>query len=448
MRRVVLFLAFSLVISSNAFAVSVNAIIKSIKFNGKEYVITGHVSINGANQGGLPERDTVIIFMDVLGKGGGKFPVMPDSYSIANGKYIAGKRLLSKQEAEGVNCKTYVLWKWNAEAGAWHKGASELNGRFHYDASKVPSHYEKDFKIGIDRKFASNFIRIRVHHEHIIGGPFANWPGFIFKHQVLYQGLLKNISMSKVNKGSYSNSYTSGSGVPPKGGGFNNPIAIKYKKRLKEIIRRHRIKVLKVKTRNGKTREIISKDGHITIKDKTKYYGGKAIGWVAGKIPGVKYVSNKVQDKANTLTGLDKVKQTRMDLGVNRTEADLYNKMCVFPEREKRFATALNFIKSHLSPLTTPISYVIDGAGKATKVLVAKSYEVEYKEVINRIKKNNGNIGVVKKDIENDGYISYSTDAFGHNISDIASRNSRGEYKDPVKRMYLYIKLAKMRGDL
>ncbi len=459
------------------FAQEVNATIKSIEFDGKEYIIKGHVVITGVNKGGLPERDTVFIFMDVLQGENGVYPVMPDTYSIANGKYVAGGKLLTDAEANGTNCKTYSLWKWAAEVNAWQKGASEgSDGRFHYDASKVPSTYENDFEVKIDKQFMDSPVRIRAHLEHIIGGPFAAWPGFIFKHQVLYQGILKKISgidagnnddakskaeaiVNSETPDSVANSAKNKDAERKKKGMhiFNNrkkpvknPLAQKYRNRINQIIDKHKLSVVKVKKGDSTTKQKITHDeNNLSFWDKVKYYGSKLIGMGAGKVPGVKYVSNKVEDKAVSMSGLDNVKKTQLDLGVDRTAADLYNSMSVYPEREKKYATVINIVKTLSSSAAKGVTSIIDGAGKSVKKKTAIYYEKEYKKAISLVKQNGGNVDLVKRDIENDGVIDSEYDpTTSASVSDIVSNGSKGDFKDPVKRFKYYVEVAKKRGDL
>ena len=169
----------------------------------------------------------------------------------------------------------------------------------------------------------------------------------------------------------------------------------------------------------------------------------------AGKVPAVKYVSNKVEDKAVSMSGLDNVKKTQLDLGVDRTAADLYNSMSVYPEREKKYATVINIIKTLSSSAAKGVTSIIDGAGKSVKKKTAIYYEKEYKKAIGLVKQNGGNIDLVKKDIENDGVIDSEYDpTTSASVSDIVSNGSKGDFKDPVKRFKYYIEVAKKRGDL
>ena len=457
-------------------AQSVNVTINSIEFDGNEYIIKGHIVIADANKGGLPERDIVIIFMDVLQGKNGTYPIMPDTYSIANGGYVADGKLLTDAEANGINCKTYSLWKWTAEINAWQKGASELNGSFHYDASKVPSTYKNDFEIKISKQFMDKSVRIRTHLEHIIGGPFAAWPGFIFKHQILYQGVLKKIS--GIDAGSNVNAKSKAEAVvdsePPesvansakykdaerKKNGmhiFNgrkkpvkNLLAQKYRDRINQIINKHKLSIEKIKKVDSTTKQkILHNKNNLSFWDKVKYYGSKLIGMGAGKVPGVKFVSNKVEDKAISVSGLDNVKKTQLDLGVDKTAADLYNSMSVYPEREKKYATVINIVKTLSSGGAKVAISIIDGAGKSVKKKTAIYYEKEYKAAIKSIKQNGGNVELTEKDIKNDGVIDSEYDpTTGAYISNIVSNGSKGDFKDPVKRFKYYVEIAKKRGDL
>jgi len=460
----------------SVFAQNVNVTINSVEFNGKEYTIKGHVKITDANKGGLPERDTVIIFMDVLQDKNGIYPVMPDTYSIANGGYVANGKLLTDAEVNGTDCKTYSLWKWTAEVNAWQKGAGELNGSFHYDASKVPSTYENDFEIKVSKEFIDKSVRIRAHLEHIIGGPFAAWPGFIFKHQILYQGILKKISgidvgsnadakskaeaaVNSASPESVANSVKDKDAERKKEGmhifsnqkkPVKNPLAQKYRDRINQIINKHKLSVIKIRKDDSTTKQKVTHDkNNLGFWDKLKYYGSKLIGMGAGKIPGVKYISNKVEDKAVSISGLDNVKKTQLDLGVDKTAADLYNSMSVYPEREKKYATVINIVKTLSSGAANHITSIIDGAGKSVKKKTAIYYEKEYKAAIKAIKQNGGNVEIVEKDIKNDGVIDSEYDpATGAYVSDIVSNGSKGDFKDPVKRFKFYVEVAKKRGDL
>ncbi len=229
-----------------------------------------------------------------------------------------------------------------------------------------------------------------------------------------------------------------------------NSLAQKYRDRINQVIKKHKLSIVKVRKGDSTTKQKIAHDeNNISFWDKVKYYGSKLIGKGAGKVPGVKYVSNKVEDKAVSMSGLDNVKKTQLDLGVDRTAADLYNSMSVYPEREKKYATVINVVKTLSSSAANYVSSVIDGAGKSVKKKTAIYYEDEYKKAISLVKQNGGNVDLVKKDIENDGVIDSEYDpTTGACVSDVVSNGSKGEFKDPVKRFKYYIEVAKKRGDL
>ncbi len=467
---------FSLLNIPHAKAQTIETAITSKSFDGQFYIVKGKITVSNLNPPGqLPEEDQVSIAADILGKNG-TWPVLPDSYSIGGGGEVKNGKVLTREEVNGTNCKTLNLWNWQVRGPqAWREGASEVNGQFHFDASKMKSTYSKNFVIKIPKKYASNTVRIRARLNHVWGGPFANWPAFSYHHKILYQGKLCEIAgkrkESKITAKEkilnhlreLNNIFRNATKKNKKEGMhiFNEPPQInidqnyrdKVKNALENIRKKNKFKTVEVQKAGEKKKKVKTSDP--TWKDKLKYHVGKYFtDKITGVVPGGSIVSNEINNAINQKLGLGDIKKTQIELGVDSLSAGLYNKFNSITDLENKYSKIKGIIGEISSKLSKPVSWVLDKLGIITKKRIAVSYELEYKTLIAKIKKSKTSEEALIRDIKSDGVIIINVqqlktkDFTGTNPSQIANKYSKGEFKDPVKRAKFYIELAREKGDL
>ncbi len=458
----------SLVFVLPAKAQDISAVITDKSFDGENYIIKGHIKLTNLNpKGQMPEDDDVDIAMDVAGENS-TFPVLPESMYVrmpagCETPYTKNKKCLTNEEYYGKNCKTIHLWGWTARRSAWRAGAN------------IKSTYENDFEIKIPKSYADETVRIRADLKHSWGGPNAAWPAFSFHHQIIYEGKLKNIVSGKPKEtpeeimqklhGIITNTIKNlkkkkkekdkirkdeGMYIFPDSTTKTLTNEQEQKKKeteqkIKDIAKKKKLKVITVNKPDGSKKTKIVADQKIGFWDKVKYYGSKISGKVSGQIPGVKYVSNKGEGWILKKTGLDPVKKTQMDLGTDALTANFYNQFNRFDVAEKKMSSLKTAVNAVSNIVVKPFSYVIDKLGLSTKQCTAAAYESEYKEFVKQVKKNSGQIAVVKKDAESTGSL---TNKWIFDPSRTAANGSKSTFKSIGKRIDYYIKIAKERGDL
>ncbi len=463
-------------------AQNINATISSVKFDGTNYIVKGKINLSDLNpKGQIPESDDVVIYMDIMSKKGGKWPVLPDTQWLRQG-YVKGGKVLTDKELSGTNCKTITLWGWGVRRDAWKEGASEKNGRLFIDFSKIKSSYSNEFEIKIPKIYASYTVRIRAYLTHIWGGPFAAWPAFSYHHAIIYEGVLKNIAgkrdetqeqairnskiklinilrkMAHYGKKNDSSRKKKGMHIfaKPKYVNLKGAYDKKTKEKIEEFAKRNKIKRNKITKGDGSTKEKIPSDNP-TLKDKCKYYAGKLGGKIVEKIPFGSAISSAVDNKITEKLGLGDIKKTQIELNVDPLAASLYNKFNCIAEREKEYAKAAGLVQTIGKYASTIYDQTIGRFWKDSKRRAALSFELEYAETVKRVKHaltSNIPLDTLKKDIINDQSIipEYqqikSKEFKNSDPSKYATKFSKGEFKDPVKRFEFYIQLAKEKGDL
>ncbi len=473
-----LVVVFLFVIIPHASAQTIATTITSKSFDGQFYIIKGEVTASNLNPPGqLPESDEVSIVMDILGKNG-TWPTLPDSYSIGGGGETKGGKVITQEEVNGINCKTLNLWNWHVRgSNAWKEGASEVNGQFHFDASKMKSSYSKEFTIKIPKKYASGIVRIRARLNHTWGGPFANWPAFSYHHTILYQGKLCEIAGKRseteqtakekiLNHLKNLNNILKNAGKKDKGKSegmhiFHEPPQINinesYKDKVKNAIdkikEKNKFKTVEVQKAGEKKKKIKTDDP--SWRDKLKYYGGKYFtDKITGVAPGGSLISNEMNNAANKVLGLGDTKKTQMDLGVDGLSAGLYNKFNAINDLENKYSKITGIIGEIGGKLTQSVSWIINKLSTTTKKDIAVSYELEYKTLITRLKNGKIPAETAINNIKRDGTIIVNVQQLkakifmGINPSSTATKYSKGIFKSPSERAKFYIKLAKAKGDL
>ncbi len=143
----------------------------------KGFLVKGSVVGSGLNTP-IPESDGVEVYAEIKMGPGARYPKLSQYYNIAAGcEQIAGK-CLTKAEKEGVNIKSIRIatvalrprevWLRYGGLGNWEK--------------KAPDRVEKPFEGYIPLEYAGKEVRIRVTLTHVIGGPYAAWPGISYYH--------------------------------------------------------------------------------------------------------------------------------------------------------------------------------------------------------------------------------------------------------------------------
>ncbi|OAG27281.1 hypothetical protein [Thermodesulfatator autotrophicus] len=178
---VVLFFFFLATIISRVAFAGVSIELKGLQIEQTQngFLVKGIVVGSGLNTP-IPEKDTVEILAEIKKGPNAKYPKLPQYYSIAAGcPQIAGK-CLTPEEEKGVNIASVgvasiilrpgPVWRLYGGLGKWEK--------------RAPDRVEKPFQGYIPLQYAGKKARIHVTLTHVIGGPYAAWPGISYYHAV------------------------------------------------------------------------------------------------------------------------------------------------------------------------------------------------------------------------------------------------------------------------
>ncbi len=186
----------------------------------KGFLVKGSVVGSGLNTP-IPESDEVEVIAEIQDGPGARYPALPQYYNIAAGCKTIGGKCLTEEQAKGhkvtviriaaVSLRPGQVWLRYGGLGNWEK--------------RAPATVEKPFQGYIPLEYQGKTARIHVILTHIIGGPYANWPGISYYHAV------KEVVLPAV--GSYSKP-----GIPPAGpgaGGVQPPDRYKLLELKKEL---------------------------------------------------------------------------------------------------------------------------------------------------------------------------------------------------------------------
>ena len=164
-----------------ALSASIDFQISSIQHTEKGVLVKGTVTGSDLNSGGIPEQDHVSIVVEVPTSSNFKYPEFYEWYSLRDSKYGKGKRLLTEEEVKGVNIKSILLftaylrpptvWSRYGGLGEWEK--------------KAPPKVTVDFSGIIPLEYAGKTVRIHAILKHVIGGPYAAWPGLLYNNKAV-----------------------------------------------------------------------------------------------------------------------------------------------------------------------------------------------------------------------------------------------------------------------
>jgi hypothetical protein len=177
----------------------------SIKIDGKsvkvkkvdnEILIKGQFTATGLNTSGIPERDDVSIFLEVKTTPNSFYPIFYEYYSIGKGCLIYENNCINESLEKGINIKSFPLfsasirqspvWLKYGGLGKWEKNAPNT----------VTMKFEG--KVTLPEKIHD--LRIHAILKHIIGGPYAAWPGISYYHDTKELNLKKYASSTNINK--------------------------------------------------------------------------------------------------------------------------------------------------------------------------------------------------------------------------------------------------------
>ena len=174
----------------NSLSADLDFKIKSIKQTKDGFLVEGIVTGSDLNSGGIPEKDKVDIVVEIPISSNFKYPEFYEWYSIRDTKYGKGKKLLTDEEVKGINIKSFsifatylrppTVWSRYGGLGKWEKSA--------------PDKVTTNFSGIIPLKYAGKKVRIHAILMHVVGGPYAAWPGMTYKHQSI------EITLPQVNK--------------------------------------------------------------------------------------------------------------------------------------------------------------------------------------------------------------------------------------------------------
>ncbi len=167
--------------SLNILAANIDFTISSIEKTEKGFLVKGEVTGSDLNSGGIPEQDYVSIVAEVPTSSNFKYPEFYEWYSLRDSKYGKGKKLLTEEEVKGINIKSILLftsylrpptvWLKYGGLGNWEK--------------KAPPKVTVDFSGIIPLEYAGKTVRIHAILKHVIGGPYAAWPGLLYNNKAV-----------------------------------------------------------------------------------------------------------------------------------------------------------------------------------------------------------------------------------------------------------------------
>ncbi len=223
-KRVFLFLCLGL-IYLQVHAANVDFQISSIEKTEKGFLLKGEVTGSDLNSGGIPEKDHVSIVAEIPTSPNFKYPEFYEWYSLRDSKYGKGKKLLTEEEVKGTNIKSILLftsylrpptvWLRYGGLGNWEK--------------KAPSSVTVKFTGLIPLEYQGKTVRIHAILQHVIGGPYAAWPGISFSNKAI-EISLPSVGTQTPGTPSYNNqtgggiaSAGVGASIPPTPQKNNNP---------------------------------------------------------------------------------------------------------------------------------------------------------------------------------------------------------------------------------
>lgn len=174
-------------------------------------LIKGMFTAMNLNSGGIPEQDYVSITVEVKNASDSRYPVFYEGYSIGLGCKVMNDTCISPEEENGVGIQSFHIfgglirkkpvWLAYGGLGEWEKNAPD-NVTMKFEA-KIPK---------IDTKYGA---RLHAILTHVVGGPYASWPGISHYHDVWTLDLGKYQTSSSPTNTQTSPTQTGTSTNPP-----------------------------------------------------------------------------------------------------------------------------------------------------------------------------------------------------------------------------------------
>jgi len=179
-----------------------SAMAQSVKIQGltierteKGFLVKGKIQATDLNKGGIVENDRVEIIADIKENANSQYPLLPVSQAFRqpdgaetfyrNGSGVGNTmtRLeyygkdIKQQRIASLMLRKEPVWRAYGGLGEWEKNA--------------PASVTQEYSGIIPLSYAGKTIRIRAALTHTVGGPYANWMGIGYAHDIGYSGILK-----------------------------------------------------------------------------------------------------------------------------------------------------------------------------------------------------------------------------------------------------------------
>ncbi len=151
----------------------------------KGYKVTGEYKAENLNQWGIPENDTLQVLADVKLTANAIYPERPEGMTIrrpagAETSFTKGGKHLTRVEMQGTNVAVVNVWSSAIRPNSvWrrHGGINEWE-------KNAPDTVEGKFEGMIPLEYGDKPLRLRARLTHNYGGPYAAWPGVIYRSDV------------------------------------------------------------------------------------------------------------------------------------------------------------------------------------------------------------------------------------------------------------------------
>jgi hypothetical protein len=151
----------------------------------KGYKVTGEYQARNLNQWGIPEHDTLQVLADIKLTADAIYPERPTGMTIrkpahAETSFTRGGKHLTRAEMQGTNVAVVNVWSAAIRPGSvWrrHGGINEWE-------KNAPDTVEGKFEGMVPLEYGDKPLRLRARLTHNYGGPYAAWPGVIYRSDV------------------------------------------------------------------------------------------------------------------------------------------------------------------------------------------------------------------------------------------------------------------------
>jgi len=203
MWRVLFFAGLVLFLSISSYAQHVKIQNLSIEQDEKGFLVKGTIVASGLNpKGQIVESDRVEIVADIKESANAQYQLLPEGMYIrdpvgAVTSFTKGSgpgNTMTKIEYYGIDIKAMNI----ARIGLRKEPVWRAYGGIPDWVKNAPATVTIEFTGLIPLEHAGKTLRIRASLTHSWGGPYANWPGFAYFHDIAFEGVLE--AKEKKNK--------------------------------------------------------------------------------------------------------------------------------------------------------------------------------------------------------------------------------------------------------